>query len=256
MGEAQALAFVLGKNCYNKIVKKIYFLRHGETVDDERQCVSSPSSALSKLGKEQIKQAARKLSSENISEIFHSKYLRAKQSAQIVADYLGVKSKELDFIHEKVIPKKFYGTSRSDEDQLKEYKKYKEAWLKARVESPESFEEFLKRLDKTLEYLLALEDGKTYLFVSHDLFIRSLFFRVVLKDSFDTEVFKKLYNTTRSDFASLSLFTLEDSKIFTRTLSDSSHLRKVKSSKKLVTIGGGTGQYTLLKALKELDFDL
>ena len=225
-------------------------------MDDEKRLVSSPNAALSKLGKQQVKLASRKLAKEKIDKIFHSKYKRARQSAQIVAKHLGVKTQELDFLHEKPVPSEFYGLHREDKEQMLHYERYKEKWPSASSDDNETFSGFVQRIDEALKFMRELEDGKTYLFVSHDLFIRSLFFRVVLKDAFDQNIFRKLYESTRSEFAGISLFEVLGDKVLAKTLSDSSHLRKLRSSKKLLTIGGGTGQYTLLKGLKNLDFDL
>ncbi len=233
-------------------MKKVYFLRHGESLDDSLYLYPSPESDLSDLGRRQVMSAAKKIHKANISKIFSSKYKRAIQSAEIVAEYLNKEIITLDFIHEKEIPTELAHKSRHDIELQDFYKKYKEDWLSDDLDGKEGFTAFMKRIDKLIEFILSLPDNKNYLFVSHDVFIRALFFKVVLGESFNKDTFLSIYNNTRSEFASISEFVLENDTIVAKQLADSSHLRQLRTQKRVVSMGGGTGQYTLLKALKNL----
>jgi len=65
-------------------------MRHGETVSEQ----ADPSRPLSDKGRAQVEETARALLKEkaNIEEIWHSTKLRAKQTAEIVSQILGVKN--------------------------------------------------------------------------------------------------------------------------------------------------------------------
>ena len=67
----------------------IYLVRHGDTVPEER----NPTRPLSEKGRAEVEKTARALLKEkaNIEEIWYSTKLRAKQTAEIIAQILGVK---------------------------------------------------------------------------------------------------------------------------------------------------------------------
>jgi phosphohistidine phosphatase len=68
----------------------IYLVRHGSTVPEERD----PTRPLSEKGRAEVEKTARALLKEkaNVEEIWHSTKLRAKQTAEIIAQTLGVKN--------------------------------------------------------------------------------------------------------------------------------------------------------------------
>lgn len=68
----------------------IYLVRHGETVPEE----IDPKRPLSEKGRSQVEATARALLKEKaeIAEIWHSTKLRARQSAEIIAQILGIKN--------------------------------------------------------------------------------------------------------------------------------------------------------------------
>jgi phosphohistidine phosphatase len=68
----------------------VYLVRHGDTVPEERD----PSRPLSEKGRAEVLATARALLKEGarVDEIWHSTKLRAKQTAEIIAQILGVKN--------------------------------------------------------------------------------------------------------------------------------------------------------------------
>jgi phosphohistidine phosphatase len=68
----------------------IYLVRHGATLPEE----TDPSRPLSDKGRKEVEATARALLKEkaNVEEIWHSTKLRAKQTAEIIAQILGVKN--------------------------------------------------------------------------------------------------------------------------------------------------------------------
>ena len=68
----------------------LYLMRHGETVPEERD----PTRPLSVKGRAEVEATARALLKEkaNIEEIWHSTKLRAKQTAERIAQILGIKN--------------------------------------------------------------------------------------------------------------------------------------------------------------------
>lgn len=68
----------------------IYLVRHGDTVPEERD----PTRPLSEKGRAEVEATAKALLKEkaNVEEIWHSTKLRAKQTAEMIAQILGVKN--------------------------------------------------------------------------------------------------------------------------------------------------------------------
>jgi len=68
----------------------VYLVRHGDTVPEERD----PTRPLSDKGRAEVEATAKKLRDEGakVEEIWHSTKLRAKQTAEIIAQVLGVKN--------------------------------------------------------------------------------------------------------------------------------------------------------------------
>lgn len=70
---------------------KYYFVRHGQSEANAAGIVAGSSDPiLTVIGREQAKKTGDHLKTYGISTIYSSPYLRAKQTAEIVADCLGV----------------------------------------------------------------------------------------------------------------------------------------------------------------------
>ena len=71
-------------------MKKLYFIRHGESVGNLKRVFTGRWDVpLTELGQEQAKQAAAQAEKLNIDCIVSSPLLRARQTAEIIADEIG-----------------------------------------------------------------------------------------------------------------------------------------------------------------------
>lgn len=79
--------------------KKIFFVRHGETVLNENGFVHDYHniSPLSQIGVRHIERLGESLQNENIEFIYHSPAVRATQSARILANILDLKDLFADY---------------------------------------------------------------------------------------------------------------------------------------------------------------
>ncbi len=69
----------------------IFLVRHGETVDNARQIMQGQTQGcLNERGREQARQVARRLAAEQIDAIVASDLQRAVQTAEIIAEPLGL----------------------------------------------------------------------------------------------------------------------------------------------------------------------
>lgn len=86
----------------------IYLIRHGECVDNVRHILNGHhDTALTPLGKKQIKATALKLKKAKIKTVYSSPLLRAKQSALIIAKVLGFKPR--DIVYDLALIERDYG---------------------------------------------------------------------------------------------------------------------------------------------------
>jgi broad specificity phosphatase PhoE len=64
---------------------KLIITRHGETEGNVKRILAGPEDPLTSNGREQAKKVSQRLKDENISAIFSSPFIRAKETAQIIA---------------------------------------------------------------------------------------------------------------------------------------------------------------------------
>jgi 2,3-bisphosphoglycerate-dependent phosphoglycerate mutase len=69
---------------------KLFFVRHGETEDNEDNVIRTKNAQLTDEGRKQAEVAARQLKSEGVNAIVSSNLPRAKESAHIIAAKLGI----------------------------------------------------------------------------------------------------------------------------------------------------------------------
>jgi 2,3-bisphosphoglycerate-dependent phosphoglycerate mutase len=69
---------------------KLFFVRHGETEDNEENIIRTKDAQLTDTGRKQAEVAAKQLKSEGVDAIVSSNLPRAKESAHIIAAKLGI----------------------------------------------------------------------------------------------------------------------------------------------------------------------
>ncbi len=140
-----------------KTLKDFYFLRHGETDwNREHRGMGQQDIPLNSNGIRQAREAAEVLKNENILKICHSPLLRAKLTAEIIAEQINCSLVEIAELKECSWGKQ--------EGQIKG--RWLEDWiLGEEIEGAESYQAFIQRairgIDRSLE-----EDGLV-LIVSH-----------------------------------------------------------------------------------------
>ena len=74
--------------------QKVFFIRHGQTATNISGVYNKPDEVLTEVGKQQISEVAPSLKNRNITKIISSSLPRAKESAEIIAQELGIKGIE------------------------------------------------------------------------------------------------------------------------------------------------------------------
>lgn len=79
---------------------RILFVRHGESVANAKGLIGEPDTPLSEKGREQAHATGQILGAENVTQIISSPFLRARQTAEIIAAELGLPSSAIKILHD------------------------------------------------------------------------------------------------------------------------------------------------------------
>ena len=157
---------------------KIYLIRHGQTTGDiEDRYGGAYDDLLSEKGREQIKELAEKLKGKNIEIIFHSPLTRAKETAQFVGHFIGAKLVEIENLKERNQYGVLSGLTKKEAKEKfpQEVEKLKVHPYLNYVTDSESYEDFVPRIVKAFEEIVANEEYETIAIITHGGPIKALF---------------------------------------------------------------------------------
>lgn len=150
-----------------KLNNKYYILRHGEALSNVNSIVSCLpekfKNSLTEKGVNKIKSVAKILENKKIDLIFTSPLQRTKETAQIVAKYLGIEVK----IDRRIRELEFGIFNGKKEKDFTGYFSSKKERLKKKTPGGESYVDVLKRV---LEFFIEINKkykNKNILIVSH-----------------------------------------------------------------------------------------
>lgn len=159
---------------------RLYIVRHGQSQSNAGGYIGGGDTDITELGVGQVKRRAKKLKGVRFDAIFSSDYLRAEQTAKILA-----KEHRLAVITKQALRERSWGSvERKKTEELKEEVKKlfetfrtlseKEKWSFKGVDNMESAEEAVSRFITILREIAVAYAGKTVLVVSHGTLMRSL----------------------------------------------------------------------------------
>ncbi len=187
----------------------LYLVRHGKTDAKENNRKQAPTSPLSEEGKKQALAVAERLAKEKIDVIISSKWDRAYQTAEAVANKLKLKLETIEGIHEKEHNPDIYGI---DLDSIL-FKKYSEEVEKFENNldwkfdgKGESIRDLINRAKKFQSYLIKKYKDENVLVVSHGQFIRAFVIFSLLGEDYNDKTFYKMYTSITTSNTGVSLF--------------------------------------------------
>ncbi|HUV72484.1 MAG TPA: histidine phosphatase family protein [Clostridia bacterium] len=211
---------------------KLYLVRHGETDAKEKGKRQTPDSPLSQKGKEQAEATGERLAKEEFDFILSSRWPRAKQTAQIIAQKTHKKTKYLDNVHERKHDPKLAGleleSKLNNQYSQQMNKNYQDLDWKF-LDGCESLREAMARAKNVKDFLLKNFFDKTLVLVTHGIFLRCLWSICVLGKENQDGVLLKLFHTPLFDNASISLIWYDEKHQLWRTeyLNNTEHLIKL-----------------------------
>lgn len=191
--------------------KIIYLVRHGQSMDNISPVFQGIETKLSDKGREQAKKISKRLADYKFDAFISSSYPRAIETAEIIAQDLGLEFETNDLFVERVKPNSLNGKPHSDLEADKKWRRWEEGFYNTdiKIEEGENYIEIVKRADEALEYLKNREEEKI-LIVTHGFFLRTLVARVVLGDMLNPSSFKRMQKMMGNENASLTILKYKD----------------------------------------------
>lgn len=200
-------------------------MRHGRSRANETKIVEGGESPLTEEGKKQAAIVANRFKSIPIEVVLSSHYLRAQETAKIIAEANGVPFEVLDMAYENEISEGINGLHEEDPAVKAAIEKRDQNWITGvSDESIESFDSILNRV-KSLATLLEERDAQHIAIVSHGFFM-GLFvaFHILGKYLTAENFLLSVKSTMRSTNTGITYFTIENGKWVLRSWNDSAHL--------------------------------
>jgi len=193
---------------------KVYLVRHGVTNEAENNRRQFPYSSLSKEGAKQARAVALRLLTEDVDVILCSEWIRAKETANIIAAELNKPIEEFAGIHEKEHSAALHGTKIDSSIHQEHDEDLKNHWgdldWKFRNEG-ESLREVTQRAALFRDHLLNSHQDQNVLVVSHSGFIRGFISSCILGDNYLDEVMLRLWLGIRVRNTGVSLLEHDNS---------------------------------------------
>lgn len=187
-------------------MKKIYFVRHGESEGNLLRIHQSKNTPLTEVGQSQAKIVALRFSKIQVALIIASPCLRAQQTAQAIANKNNLQIETNDLFTEKKGPSELVGISQQSE-QSKQIRKELGTHLfeqngNWRYSDEETVAEFTQRAEKALQFL-SQRPEENLVIVCHALILRMIIAKILnpkgdLKNLYDIYENFELNNTSVS----------------------------------------------------------
>jgi len=171
--------------------KHVYFVRHGESVANATGIRQGAETPLTELGRRQALCVGKRLSGMRIKRIVKSPFVRARETSELIEQELpGVPVTESALFVERRNPSVMVGTMAGDPEMEHAWRLIAENYHVSgwHHSDEENFDDLVGRAKEVLTLLEGLLE-KNILVVSHGMFMKVLFARVLLGDNLNGRIF-------------------------------------------------------------------
>ncbi len=164
-------------------MKRIYFVRHGESVSNAEGMVQGLTDPLSLEGEKQVLRIAERAQNLGFTELFSSDAVRARMTAEAISQATKIPIEESTLFREVKCPTSLIKYANLSEEFLHFMALHKEHAHEAHwhFEDEENYHDLVMRANKVLEFLLMREADEVCV-VTHGHFLRFLLATMVLGD--------------------------------------------------------------------------
>lgn len=217
-------------------MKKIYFVRHGESTGNAGTFRQGPDTPLSDLGLQQARFVADRFKNISIDKLIVSTYERAKQTAEIINAVLNKEMEISDLLVERIKPSRIVGKEKNDPEAMEIDRLNEENFHNPdfKFEDGETFAEMKTRASKVLQQ--CVESGAQHiLIVTHGIFLRMLAAYVVLGEELTSHAYWQFYTTLEVENTSITVFKRDmwrgQEQWYIESWNDSMHLGQISGGR-------------------------
>jgi probable phosphoglycerate mutase len=192
-------------------MKKIYFVRHGQSEANVDGIRRGAKTQLTNKGRGQAQVVARRFKDIPIDIVLSSPYNRAYETGQIMAEINNVQLEKVNIACERRLPESVLGRSRNDADIQKLVREIFEDWT-TNIQShkdAETFNEMINRADRLIE-LVNNRDENNIVITSHSFFGKIFVQRVLLGEHINAKQFLHTALRMKPSNTGITVFQIED----------------------------------------------
>lgn len=189
-------------------MKKIYFVRHGESEGNVGPLRQSSNTPLTEKGRRQAIFIAERAKKLPVEAIIASPMKRAEETAQIIVEKVGLNLEYSNLFVERRRPSVSLGKPKDDPEMLALEKTIRDNFHSApyaRHSDEENFEDLRDRAEKALQFLVSRPE-QNILVVTHGFFLRIMLAFVTLGASLTGEECGKFIRTFETENTGLTVF--------------------------------------------------
>lgn len=191
-------------------MKKVYFVRHGESERNAGGMVSSNDTSLTDKGREQAVAASERCAKLPIEIILSSEMNRAKETAEIISQKIGTKVEFFPFLHERRRPSSQMNRTHSDPEYLKIQERVdanfdKPGW---RHSDEENFDDLKARALKILNLLESREE-ENILVIAHGFILRLIIACVIMGPELTPTAGYRFIKTMRTENSGITILNYD-----------------------------------------------
>ncbi len=205
----------------------VYSVRHGQSEGNLKGLYQGPDVPLSQKGKEQAKTLAKRLKNIPIDVIYTSPFIRAKETAEIIAKELKLPIEYWESLKERERPTELEGLHIDDPKASEIKEQIAQNWLKGnwKHSDDESFEDLKSRGLKMVKHLLEKHRNQNVLCVSHGTIMKMIVVCSIFGEKLTPEVFWEFNSHTWSQNTGITHLEFIDKYGWgLLTLNDTTHL--------------------------------
>jgi broad specificity phosphatase PhoE len=170
-------------------MKRIYFVRHGETISNVEELIQGLGDPLTEEGERQARIVAARVKDLKIDALISSDALRAHETAKAIAQETGLSIELSPLFRENKRPTSLEGKRRGDEECVRYYaekdlRAHEYDW---RFEDEENYSDFITRGAEALRYLEGRPE-EDIMVVTHGHFLRCMLMTMVMGDGVTPQV--------------------------------------------------------------------
>ncbi len=188
--------------------KLIYFVRHGETLNNAQNIRQGSDGSLSEKGRAQALATAKRFPKENgrPDVIITSPYERTRETAEIIANELGMGFEYSDLLVERRNPSEIIGHSGQEEEVKKIVDKIDMSFHddNLRYSDEENFTDLKERAKKLLEYI-ASRPEEQIIMVTHKIFLKMVAAYMTYGDKLTASIYNTLSYLNPMDNAGMTI---------------------------------------------------